>query len=447
MHRYLPDLARRSVPRYTSYPTAAEFRDTVGAGEQGAVLDAIAPGAPVSLYLHIPYCQEICWYCGCTTGAVGRPERLGVYVEALERELDMVARRMRGHVVSVHFGGGSPNALEGAQFVALCDRIRARFDTAKPLEIAAELDPRTLDRAYADALARAGVTRVSLGAQTFAPHVQARINRVQPYAMVAQAVADLRAAGIAAVNLDLMYGLPEQSEEDLRATLEQALTLAPDRIALFGYAHMPRMIARQRMIDDASLPDARTRFEQSALAHDLLVDAGWRAIGFDHFARPEDSLSRAAEEGRLRRNFQGFTDEPGEAIIGIGASSISQYDGLLVQNEKHVGRYRETIAAGHLPGVRGVARTDEDRVRAAMIERLLCDERLDIAAVARAHGRTAESFADTLPALQALAARGLVRVDGWEVRILPAGRPYARLAAVVFDQYRNAAADRFSKAV
>jgi oxygen-independent coproporphyrinogen-3 oxidase len=446
MHLYLPDLARRSVPRYTSYPTAAEFGDGVGAAEQARALEAIAPGAPVSLYVHIPYCREICWYCGCNTGALGRGTRLAPYLAALAREIDRVAERTRGEVVSIHFGGGSPNVLAPAEFEALVRHLRDRFACAADVELAVELDPRGFDHAYADALARAGVRRVSLGAQTFALAVQQRINRIQPFAMIAQAVADLRAAGIDHVNLDLMYGLPGQCEADVAETIDRALYLAPDRVAMFGYAHMPRLLPRQRMIEDTALPDAEARFHQSALAFELLVGAGYRAIGFDHFALPSDSLAQAADAGRLRRNFQGFTDERAEAIIGLGASSISQFDGLLVQNEKHVGRYRERAATG-LAGARGVLRSADDRLRAALIERLLCDGTVDIARIAAAHDVAPALFQPVLGALQALARRRVVKLEGWRVTVTAIGRPYARLAAAAFDGYRAGAIGQFSRAV
>lgn len=443
---YHPDLLARAVPRYTSYPTAAEFHDGVGASAQAAALAAVAPGTPVSLYVHIPYCHEICWYCGCNTGAIGRSDRLTHYLDALTQEIDAVAARLRGEVVSIHFGGGSPNALPPQDFVALSRRLQGRFDCAPQLEIAAELDPRTLDRPYAAALANAGVTRASLGVQTFAEHVQRGINRIQPYAMVAEAVSDLRAAGIAAINFDLLYGLPGQTAKDIGDTVTATLALAPDRIAMFGYAHMPRLLPRQRMIDAATLPDVAARFEQSVLAAEMLLAAGYVAIGFDHFARPTDSLAVAAAQGRLRRNFQGFTDERADAIVGLGASAISHFDGVLVQNEKHVGRYRLRAGEGGLTGVRGVLRSDADRLRAAVIERLLCDDGVDVAELARNAGRAPAELADALPALQALAARHLIALSGWRIAILPEGRGYARLAAAAFDTYRPSSSGRFSLA-
>lgn len=446
-HRFHADLAERAVPRYTSYPTAAEFHAGVGAREQAEALATVAPGTPVSLYLHIPFCHEICWYCGCNTGAIGRVDRIAAYRDALLREIETVGAQMRGRVVSVHFGGGSPNALPPGDLLAVAGALRNGFDLDPEAEWAAELDPRTLSADYAQALAAAGIRRASLGAQTFAPHVQKRINRIQPFRDVARAAHDLRAAGIARINLDLMYGLPGQSLDDIAATIALAQRIAPDRVAMFGYAHMPRMLPRQRMIDDAALPDAAARFWQSALAHDLLVEAGYQAIGFDHFARPEDGIAVAAREGRLRRNFQGFTDDPAAVVIGLGASAISQFDGLLVQNEKHVGRYRMLAGNGLLAGVRGVARTPEDRLRTEIIERLLCDGTVDAAAIAERHGRPASALAAALPPLEALAARGLIALDGLRVTVLAEGRPYARLAACAFDAYRAAPPQRFSRAV
>lgn len=447
MHRYFPDLAAQPVPRYTSYPTAAEFHDGIGPAEQRAAIAAIAPGTPVSLYVHIPYCHEICWYCGCNTGATGRVDRLTAYLDALGAEIDAVSALRPGRVTAIHFGGGSPNALAPDDFVALVERLRARFACAGDLEIAAELDPRTLDARYTAALARAGVTRVSLGVQTFAPAIQARINRRQPLALVQRVVKELRAAGLARINFDLMYGLPGQSAADLSATIAATLALTPDRIAFFGYAHMPRLLPRQRMIDDAALPDAAQRFAQAMLGHDLLVAAGYSAIGFDHFARTEDSLARAAAERRLRRNFQGFTDEAAEAIIGLGASAISQYHGMLVQNEKHVGRYRLRAANGGFAAVRGIARTPDDRLRGAVIERLLCDSAVDLGAIAAQHGLPVTSLTDALPGLDRFAARGLVAVEGQRITLLPDGRPYSRLIAARFDRYRCPTEHRFSRAV
>ncbi|MFL9839767.1 oxygen-independent coproporphyrinogen III oxidase [Sphingomonas sp. ST-64] len=447
LHRYLRDFAERAVPRYTSYPTAAEFTDAVGAEAQGAAIDAVAPGTPVSLYVHIPYCHQICWYCGCNTGAVGRPRRLDAYGAAIAAEIATVSARMRGRVTSVHFGGGSPNALSPAAFAELNSVLRNRFDIAADAEWAAEIDPRHFGPAHAEAFAAAGIGRLSVGAQTFAPHVQAAIGRIQPLAQVAGAIAAARAAGIGRINLDLMYGLPGQSMDDIAATIAAARRLMPDRVAMFGYAHMPALLPRQRMIDGAALPHPAARFWQRALAHDLWVEAGYEAVGFDHFARPHDSLAVAARAGTLRRNFQGFTDDPATTLVGLGASAISQFDGLIVQNEKHVGRYRMAALNGALAGMRGVARSGLDAAAGAVIERLLCDGTVDAAAVAHKHGSTADALCHDPQGLSQLAEAGLIERDGWRITATAIGAPYLRLAAATFDRFRASSGGQFSKAV
>jgi oxygen-independent coproporphyrinogen-3 oxidase len=444
---YHADLASRPVPRYTSYPTAADFTPAIGATHQRAAIAAVAPGTAVSLYVHVPYCREICWYCGCNTGAVGREARLGAYRDALLAEIATVAALMRGRITAVHFGGGSPNVLPAADLVAVGDAIRAGFDVADDANWAAEIDPRPFDAQQAAALATIGVSRVSIGAQTFAPHVQRAINRIQPFEQVAAATRQLRAAGIAHVNLDLLYGLPHQRCDDIAATIASALTLAPARVAMFGYAHLPAMLPRQRMIDTAALPAPEERFRQSELAHTLFTRAGYKAIGFDHFARSGDSLARAEAAGRLRRNFQGFTDDPADIVIGLGASAVSRFDTLIVQNEKHVGRYRTQVATGELPGIRGVAIDADDRLRGAIIERLLCDGRVDIAAQCLHSGTDPRRFAGALASLSALQDREIVDRDGWRVAMRADSRPYRRIVAAAFDARRPAAESRTSVAV
>lgn len=428
MHVFLPEIAGRSVPRYTSYPTAMEFAAAVGATDQAAALATTTSATSASLYVHIPYCHEICWYCGCTTGAIGKPGRLALYVDALLCEIATIGARFGGRVTGVHFGGGSPNALPADQLARICDAIRTNFSLADDAEWAAELDPRHLDAAYAGALAAAGFNRVSLGAQTFAPQIQARINRIQPFRKVAQCAAELRGVGIDRINLDLMYGLPGQTLDDIAATIAQALLLRPDRIAMFGYAHLPRQLPRQRMIDGATLPDTQSRFWQSALAHDLLTEAGYAAVGFDHFARASDDLAAATRSGRLRRNFQGFTDDPADILLGLGASAISQFPGLIVQNEKHVGGWRMRAANRQLTGVRGVVRHSDDQLRGAIIERLLCRGTADIAAFVDRHGE---------PEIAELEALGVARRVGSRLEITAIGQPYARIVAAAFDAART----------
>lgn len=429
-----PQLLARPVPRYTSYPTADRFDGAVGAQEVAARLADVAADAALSLYLHIPYCHDICWYCGCNTGAATRAQRLTAYVEALEREIALVAARLggRGQVRSIAFGGGSPNSLPLVDFVRLVQQLTRCFDT-RGARISVELDPRRIDADWIAAMAATGVGRVNLGVQTLTPAVQARIGRVQPAEMVERAVEGLGRAGIA-VGFDLMYGLPGQAMDDLEATIEASIAMAPARIALFGYAHMPRLLPRQRRIAADALPDMAARFAMAALGYDRLVAAGYQAIGFDHFALGEDSMARAAREGTLRRNFQGFTDDPSDILLGLGASAISQFPDLIVQNEKAAGPYRARIAQGQLASVRGVERRGEDRRRGRIIEALLCRGEAHVGAT-------------PMPDLSAFAELGLVECSGDRVVLTPAARPYARAIAARFDAYLDHAQDRFSHAV
>ena len=450
MWTYQPRHVATQAPRYTSYPTAAEFTGAVGAADQERALAAVAPGATLSLYVHIPYCEIICWYCGCNTGAANRADRLDAYIDALHTEIAAVAQRLagRGTVEAIHFGGGSPNVLPAQSLAAIIAALRRRFPTEPDVDIAVEVDPRGLDASYIDRLAAAGVTRVSLGVQTFSPRVQARINRIQPYEMVADAVRHLRDSGIKAVNFDLMYGLPGQMVEDVVDTVDRAARLGPDRIAVFGYAHMPSMLPRQRMIDDRELPGSVARFAQARVASQRLIGLGYESIGFDHFARPDDPLAVAARNGSLRRNFQGFTDDPADVLIGFGASAISDFGSLIVQNEKQAGAYRGKIFAGQLAGVRGTPRTAEDRLRGDLIEALLCQGEADVGAICRRHGRDEHALDAELAALQPLVVDGLARVSGRNVIVPPEALPFSRLVARGFDAYRaSAPGPRFSRAV
>ena len=430
-----PDLAARPVPRYTSYPTAAQFHPGIGAADQARALAAIPADAPIALYLHIPFCRQICWYCGCNTG-VAASDRLRRYEKALLAEIATVASLCRGRVTAINFGGGSPNALAAPVLARIIAALRQHFAVADDAEIAMELDPRAIRPGDAQALAAAGVSRISLGVQSFAPHVQKLINRIQPFDMIADAVAQFRAAGITAINFDLMYGLPGQSVIDLTETIDQAITLQPSRVAVFGYAHMPSAIPRQRMIADLDLPGAAARFAMSAAANRMFRRAGYSVIGFDHFALPDDSLALAAAAGSLIRNFQGYATQAGTALIGLGATAISQFPHLIVQNDKHLARWEGRVNAGDLAGCRGVAVSADDATRAAVIERLLCDGRADVP----------DHLAGAVARLAPHAARGLVHVHGRHVELTADGWPYARLIASAFDAHLHAP-QRHSSAV
>ena len=440
MWSYHADLLIRPVPRYTSYPTAAEFGGTVGPEDMGAALDEIGADAPISLYLHIPYCRTICWYCGCNTGAANRTARLDTYLARLHDEIDLVAARLggRGRVGRIAFGGGSPNAIPAAAFAALVAHLRRVFACAHAI-LSIEVDPRGFDAEWAAVLEDCGVSRVSLGVQTFDPALQAAIGRVQPLADIVHTVELLRAAKVASINFDLMYGLPGQDDAALAATLEGTLALAPERLAVFGYAHVPHMIPRQRRIDATALPDAEARFGQAALAHRRLTAAGYRAVGFDHFALPGDALARAAANGTLRRNFQGFTEDPADILIGLGTSAISQFPDRLLQNAKNAGEWHAGIGAGRFATARGIRRSALEQQRGRAIEALLCRGAADLADLPERDAVKAR--------LHAFKSVGLIAWQGTRLLLMDDALPYARTIAAAIDAWRVVDDPRFSHAV
>ncbi|WEK43151.1 MAG: oxygen-independent coproporphyrinogen III oxidase [Candidatus Sphingomonas colombiensis] len=439
MWTYYPELLATPVPRYTSFPTAAEFGE-IDARDMKEALEGVAADAPVSLYLHIPYCHEICWYCGCNTGAANRTARVAAYLERLTEEVRLVARHLggRGRVGRIAFGGGSPNALSPHQFAALLREVRTAFDCANAA-VSVELDPRRFEARWDEAFASASVTRASLGVQTFSPELQRAIGRVQPTEMIAEVTARLRAAGVSSINFDLMYGLPGQDASLLLDTIDIALEMQPDRLAVFGYAHVPHLIPRQRQIDSRALPGAEARFRQAEAAHSRLAGAGWQSIGFDHFAQPHDELALAARSETLRRNFQGFTDDTADVLVGLGASAISMFPGLLVQNEKNVGRYHLRIAHGGFASARGVRRDRIDRRRGLAIEQLLCRGSVDLTGL--------PDRSTIRERMAPFAACGLVRWLGERLILAPEAMPYARAIAATIDPYSQHSATRFSSAV
>ena len=440
MWPYHPELLARPVPRYTSYPTAVEFTDAVGESHFRDALGQVAHGQPLSLYVHIPFCKEICWYCGCNTGRANRSQRLSSYLDALHTEIQMVAGLLggRGTVGHIAFGGGSPNAISPVEFARLLDVLLVSFRSKNPV-LSVELDPRSLPADWDMTLAATGVSRVSLGVQTFDPAIQAAIGRVQPHALIVDTVERLRAAGIGSINFDLMYGLPGQSAEILTTTLDQTIALSPERIALFGYAHVPHLLPRQKQVQADALPDQTERFAMAALGYERLTAAGYVPIGFDHFAKPGDLLARAAQSGQCHRNFQGFTDDGSDILIGFGASAISQFPDRIIQNEKHSGRYRMMCSAHRLPATRGVLRDADDRLRAATIEALLCQGEADISKLG--------AIMPDSHVLRPFFEAGLADMAGTRLIITPEGRPYARTIAALFDRYRTDPAQRFSSAI
>ena len=436
-------LLERAVPRYTSYPTAPHFSGAVDGTAYAHWLEALRPEGTLSLYLHVPFCSDICHYCGCNTKAVHRSEPVERYAEVLMQEIRLIARHHGGgRVVHLHWGGGTPSILGANLLARVTAELQAGFAFADGMEHNIELDPRRITPELVRGLKAIGVNRVSLGVQDFAPHVQQVIGRVQPFEEVARAVDWLREGGIEAINFDLMYGLPLQGRDDLAESAGLAVRLAPARIALFGYAHVPWFKKHQTLIREEDLPGPHERLAQARIAADIFEAAGYQAIGLDHFAFPNDTLAVAARANRLHRNFQGYTTDDADALIGLGASSIGRLPQGFVQNAPDVGGYARAIGEGRPATVKGIALSDEDRRRAGLIERLMCDLSLDLARHGGSH-----AFSDELAALRPLEARGLVKVDGERIAVTEEGRPFIRLAAAVFDSYLAQNRARHSVAV
>lgn len=434
---YYPELLQTPVPRYTSFPTAAEFGD-IDAALYPAALEGLE--GDVSLYLHIPFCEKICHYCGCNTGAAGRRQRLDSYLAALHREIAVVSNRIpaAARVRRVTFGGGSPNAIAPTDFVRLVDDLTIRFRLDNPV-FSIELDPRTMTAEWAAMIKSIGIERASLGVQTFAVHCQEAIGRVQSEDLIVQAVDWLRSAGVTSLNFDLMYGLPGQSRDDLLDSLQRTRVLGADRIALFGYAHVPHIVPRQRVIDATRLPAQAERFAMAWLGYAYLCTHGYVPVGFDHFARPGgDALAHATLEGNLRRNFQGFTDDDAPNLIGLGASAISAFPHLLAQNEKNSGRYRMMVSQGQAAARRGISRSPDDTMRGRIIEQLLCQGRATLPPLLET---------EVAEALRPFIMRNLATLERGHLSIAPDGLPYARTIATLFDPYREQSPQRFSSAV
>ena len=433
---FLQRYVLEAVPRYTSYPPATRFHDGVGEVDWKSWM-GVQPDQPVlSLYVHIPFCKTMCWYCGCNTTVPNRDDRVARYLDALDKEIEIRPIPDGGIVRHIHFGGGSPDMLSPERFGRIMEAFRDRFEIAVDAEIAVELDPRGVTEELAEALAAQGVTRASLGVQDVSPEVQTLIHRIQPAETVARAAMRLRRAGIHAINMDIMYGLPAQTVERVEATARAVAEMGADRVSVFGYAHVPWFKKHQRAIPEDRLPGARERFDQMHAAAACLKAAGYDAIGFDHFARPDDSLARAAREGRLRRNFQGYTDDPYDVLIGYGASSISESRKGYLQNLTDPAHYANALESGAPVQVRGLTRTAEECATGERIARLLCDFEVE----AGPDGFDRDALADVI-------ADGLVELQADRLTVTPAGRPYVRNIAARIDPAFQAAANQHSQAV
>ncbi len=436
---FLPHYALEAVPRYTSYPPATGFSTGVSGEDWQAWMRESDPDPDVSLYLHIPFCKSMCWYCGCHTTIPNKRARIERYLEALHEEIESRAAQLpSGHTVRhVHFGGGSPDMLTAEEARTLLALLHAEFNIAPGAEIAFELDPRGVTKELATAIAEGGANRVSLGVQDLDADVQALIHRIQSRSTVQSAVEILRSADIPRINLDMMYGLPAQTEAHVRHTAQSVADLGADRVAVFGYAHVPWFKKHQKAIPEDRLPGAKERFNQMLVAADTLSEAGYQAIGFDHFARPDDRLAIAARSGGLRRNFQGFTDDDYDILVGLGASAISEAPQGYVQNQPDPTGYARAVQANGHAGCRGLARSTEECDLGARIETLMCRNSL---------ARSALRPGD-LERLQPLLDDQLITLSDTALEVPVTARPYIRNIAARLDPNFQPAEARHSQAV
>jgi oxygen-independent coproporphyrinogen III oxidase len=425
-------------PRYTSYPTADRFGMGVGSDEFERALIA-ARDRLTSIYVHVPFCKSLCYYCACNKIVSKSPQVADEYLDALDREIDLVsAKTNRLPVSQLAFGGGTPNFLSIPQFVRLLHSIAAKFDLRRDREQSVEIDPRYLPDDYLLSLRELGFNRVSFGVQDFDEHVQKIIHRFQSFEQTKRAVHDARSAGFPSVSFDLVYGLPTQSRQTFAKTLERVLSLDPDRLALFNYAHIPERFKAQRRIPNDSLPTVEERVSLFLYARERLVDAGYVAVGLDHFAKPSDSLAQALRTGALRRNFQGYAVHDAEQLIGLGVSAITQFEDLYAQNCTQLDAYKMRLEQGKFATQRGIALTLDDRIRAKIIERIMCHGALDWREIENEFNLSAKSyFTHEWAQLQEMQTAGIVEIDDATLRVNESGRLLLRAVAMVFDAHRG----------
>lgn len=442
----------RLVPRYTSYPTAPHFKPVAEAWNYADHLANLPARSNLSLYLHVPFCAKMCWYCGCHTKITERYAPVEDYAHLMLREIDMlgdVISRLHS-IQNIHFGGGSPGMLRAVDFEKIMSRIGEKFTLDKDADIAIEIDPRGLTEGRVAGYAASGVNRISLGVQDFDDKVLQSVNREQPFELSETAVNLFRAHGITKFNFDLLYGLPHQTPEIMAETIEKALSLNPDRISLFGYAHVPWMKKHMRLIEEAALPDKSARYDLFETGASLLEEAGYVAIGIDHFAKPDDKMSIALKTGKLNRNFQGYTTENTDALIGIGASSIGKLPAGYVQNAVAMPHYRDAILAGKLPVQKFCPITAEDKLRGAVIERIMCDFNVDLGEICEKYNFPITTLDYKLSDLTEFINDGFVTLTNQRtITITPSARQLVRIIASIFDEYLERVSDtpRHAKAI
>lgn len=439
-----------SVPRYTSYPTAPHFKEQFSRDTYKEWLNSLPQGASLSLYLHIPFCDEICFYCGCHTKATKQYDPVKDYTDWIVSEIKMLSKEIPSHchVKHLHFGGGSPTILRPDEFNMIMDTLHDHFTFSDNAEKALEGDPRSMENGKLKAYAAQGINRISLGVQDFDEKVMEAINRVQSYDVVYDCVERMRTHGINKLNMDFIYGLPYQTLEGTEKAMHQALTMQPDRLALFGYAHVPWMKKHMRLIKDETLPDNSLRYDLFQTSAQILTNNGYDAIGIDHFAKKEDEMAVQAREGRLRRNFQGYTTDASDALVGFGVSSISELPQGYVQNQPHNILYKNALSElNAIPVYRGIELTPEDQLRKKVIEHLMCNFAVDLGTICKTYDFPENFLDDNLNELSNLVHDGFVSIEGRNVRITPDAKQLVRIVASAFDSYFKSGTAKHSKAV
>lgn len=424
------------VPRYTSYPTAPHFAGGVGPDLFSQWIQAVPAGSSISLYLHVPFCRRLCWFCACRTQGTSSDEPVRAYAQTLKQEIALLKRHLAPGVTlsRLHWGGGTPTLLPADLMRDLADTIFDAVPLGPDAEFSVEIDPNEIDEDRLDALAAAGMNRASIGVQDFDPEIQKTIGREQSYELTKRVADQIRARGIRSLNADILYGLPHQTRARIADSVQKLLTLSPDRVALYGYAHVPWMSRRQQMIPSDAMPTPEERLRLFETARQLFTWDGYQEIGIDHFARPEDGMAIAARNGTLRRNFQGYTDDTAPVLIGLGASSISRFPQGYAQNASGTSDHTKAIRDGQFSTHRGHVFTGEDILRARMIEALMCDFRIDRAEMIRDYGVSPQRL-DEMFRTAASAFDGWVDVDATGFSVPVKSRPLTRMIARAFDAY------------
>ena len=450
------DLIRKhdkAGPRYTSYPTAPMFHNGINAEAYAVTLKKVAhEDAPLSLYIHIPFCNTVCYYCGCSKIVTKQYGRAEPYLELLFKEIDAVADLIGNErpVTQLHFGGGTPTFLNDEQIRALMSKLRGRFQFVADdiAEYSIEMDPRECTPETVKTLRDVGFNRMSMGVQDFDPIVQKAVNRIQSEEVTLNVLNDARQEGFKSMNIDLMYGLPHQNVQTFDATLDTIIKFSPDRIALFNYAHLPKMFMPQRRIDESAMPTAQEKLNILEHSINKLIDAGYVFIGMDHFAKPNDELTIAQQKGKLYRNFQGYSTQADCDLIGLGLTSIGYVGGSFFQNQKEMENYAEAIEETGLAVFRGYSLSQEDHLRRAVIMRLMCDFALEFVSFEKSfHINFKQHFADSLADLKEMEKDGLLTLSDSGLKVLPAGRLMIRNVAMVFDEHlrKKEGSSSFSK--